>query len=73
MSSAFVRESESEWLHDVQPTLNALIQYLTRENNGIRVYEKSTEFNENYGKLTHLMSNGLTYTKDEGGRWIVVE
>jgi len=40
MSSAFVKESEEQWLHDIQPTLPALIVYLTRENNGIRVYEK---------------------------------
>jgi hypothetical protein len=42
MSSAFVKESEEQWLHDVQPTLQALIFYLTRENNGVRVYEKNS-------------------------------
>ncbi len=40
MSQAFVKESEEQWLHEVLPTLNALIVYLTRENNGIRVYEQ---------------------------------
>ena len=40
MSQAFVRESDEQWLHDVAPTLNALVVFLTRENNGIRVYEK---------------------------------
>jgi hypothetical protein len=40
MSQAFVRESEEQWLHEVAPTVNALIVYLTRENNGVRVYEK---------------------------------
>jgi len=40
MSSAFVKESDDQWLHDIPPTMNALINYLTRENNGIRVYEK---------------------------------
>ena len=38
MSQAFVRESDEQWLHDVAPTLNALLVYLSRENNGIRVY-----------------------------------
>jgi hypothetical protein len=47
MSQAFVRESEGEWLHDIQPTLSALINYLTRENNGIRVYEKKNYFVKN--------------------------
>ena len=37
MSQAFVRESEEQWLHDVGPSLSALLIYLTRENNGIRV------------------------------------
>jgi hypothetical protein len=36
MSQAFVKENDEEWLHDVQPTLNALIVYLTRQNSGIR-------------------------------------
>ena len=40
MSSAFVKESEEQWLHEIPPTINALIVYLTRENNGIMVYEK---------------------------------
>ena len=72
MSSAFVKENEEQWLHDVAPTLNALIVYLTRENNSIRVYEKQTLFNEKVGKEIHVMSNGLSYAKDEEGKWYVV-
>lgn len=71
MSQAFVREGEDQWLQDVPPTLNALILFLTRENGGIRVYEQ-----KNYagpeGRLIHVMSNGLSYTKDEKGVWQVV-
>ncbi len=44
MSSAFVRESDEQWLHEVGPGLNSLIVYLTRENGGIRVYEKKEYF-----------------------------
>jgi hypothetical protein len=73
MSQAFVKESEGEWLHDVLPTLNALIQYLTRENNNIRVYEKSSSFNEKHQRQAHLMSNGLTYAKDDNGKWFIVD
>ena len=40
MSQAFVKESEEQWLHEIDPTLTALVNYLTKENNGIRVYEK---------------------------------
>ena len=44
MSQAFVRESDDQWLDDVPPTLNALVNFLTRENNGIRVYEKKQPY-----------------------------
>ena len=71
MSQAFVRESEEQWLHDVAPTVNALIVYLTRENNGIRVYEQKTMTGKD-GRACHLMSNGLTYAKDANGKWEVV-
>lgn len=71
MSQAFVKESEEQWLHDVSPTLNALINYLTRENNGVRVYEKTTSVGAN-GKEVHEMSNGLSYSIDSDGKWYVV-
>lgn len=71
MSQAFVRESDEQWLHEVPPTMNALIIYLTRENNGIRVYEKRSYVNPK-GQEVHEMSNGLTYGKDNDGRWMVM-
>ena len=71
MSQAFVKESEEQWLHDVPPTINALIVYLTRENNGIRVYEQKN-FIDKKGKEIHVMSNGLSYAKDENSKWMVV-
>lgn len=73
MSQAFVRESEEQWLHDVAPSLSALVIYLTRENNGIRVYEKSSQFSKKYDREVHLMSNGLMYAKDNEGKWYIVE
>ena len=72
MSSAFVKESEEQWLHDISPTLNALSVYLTRENNGIRVYEKSTKTDAKIGKTIHVMSNGLDYAVDNDNKWYVV-
>lgn len=71
MSSAFVREREEQWLHDISPTLNALIVYLTRENNGIRVYEKGNRLDADSSKTIHLMSNGLEYTTRDD-KWIIV-
>lgn len=73
MSQAFVRESDEQWLHEVPPTISALIVYLTRENNGVRVYEKSCEFNKKLNRDVHLMSNGLTYAKDDESKWFVAE
>lgn len=71
MSQAFVRESEGEWLHDVLPSLSALIQFLTRENNGVRVYEKKNFYSEKHKRELHLMSNGLSYAKDDQGKWYI--
>jgi len=73
MSQAFVRESDEQWLHDVSPTINALIMYLTRENNGIRVYEKKSYTDEKTGKEVYEMSNGMKYSKDDDGRWMLVD
>ena len=72
MSQAFVKESDEQWLHEIDPTLNALIVYLTRENNGIRVYEKRSFVREKDGLEIHEMSNGLSYAKDKESRWFVV-
>jgi hypothetical protein len=73
MSQAFVREGDEQWLHEIAPTLNALIVYLTRENNGIRVYEKHITIDPATGREIHLMSNGMGYTKDDDGKWLITE
>lgn len=68
MSQAFVKESDEEWLHEIAPTQAALINYLTRQNNGVRVYEIKTSFSKD-GKELHHMSNGLQYYIDEKSQW----
>lgn len=70
MSQAFVKENEEQWLHDIAPTLNALIVYLTRENNGIRVYETRTSVSRE-GKDIRHMSNGLDYLINTEGHWSI--
>lgn len=72
MSSAFVKETEEQWLHDVSPTLNALVVYLTRENNGVHVYERNAYMDNKLGRMVHVMSNGGSYTKDDEGRWRMI-
>ena len=72
MSQAFVREGDDQWLEDVAPTLNALSAFLSRENNGIRIHELKTITSEK-NVLIHVMSNGLSYAKNDKGVWKVVE
>lgn len=73
MSSAFVRENDEQWLHEVGPGLPALLLYLTRENNGIRVYEKKSYPHPKTTREVYEMSNGLAYSKDENGTWYIVD
>ena len=73
MSQAFVKESDDQWLHDIGPSMNALILFLTRENNGIRVYEKSNHYSDKHQRELHLMSNGLAYAKDDAGKWYIAD
>ena len=70
MSQAFVKEEDYQWLHEIPGTITALINYLTRENNGIRVYEKRKFIKD--GVEIYEMSNGLSYSKDDNGKWQIV-
>lgn len=72
MSQAFVRETDDQWLNEVGPSMNALTHFLTRENGGVRVYEQKN-FVDGAGNTVHLMSNGLSYSKNEKGEWFVVK
>jgi hypothetical protein len=72
MSRAFIREGDDQWLNEIPPTMPALISFLTRENNGITVYEQKKITDANGRREVHVMSNGLSYTKDAQGRWQVL-
>jgi hypothetical protein len=72
MSQAFVKENDEMWLQDVSPTVRALIVYLTKENNGIRVYEKHLVKDQENNRDVHVMSNGFSYAKDENSKWYLV-
>jgi FMN-dependent NADH-azoreductase len=72
MSSAFIKESEEQWLHEIPPTLNALIVYLTKENNGVHVYEKNNFFDAKLKKTVHVMSNGGSYATDDESKWRIL-
>ena len=67
MSQAFVKEEDDQWLHEIPGTITALVNYLIRENNGIRVYEKRKLVKNDIE--IYEMSNGLSYSKDANGKW----
>ncbi len=67
-----MKEGDDLWLHDIAPTLGALLVFLTRENNGIRVVEEKRVVTAD-GREIYRMSNGLSYTKDADGKWSVTE
>lgn len=71
MSQAFMREGDDQSLTDIAPTIQALILFLSKENNGIRVYEKK-QTKATDGRIAHEMSNGLAYGKDKNGKWEVL-
>jgi len=71
MSQAFVKEEDYQWLHEIPGTVSALINYLTKVNNGIRVYEKRRSIKN--GVEVFEMSNGLSYSKDSDGKWQVTD
>ena len=70
MSSAFVREGEDQSLDDISPSITALRVFLTRENGGIQVSERSVSTNKD-GQQVYAMSNGLSYVKNDRGKWSV--
>ena len=73
MSRGFVKEYEDQWLHEIDPTITALIRFLTIENNGIRVYEKKTYTSPSDHVEVHEMSNGLSYAVNVSGQWYMIE
>jgi uncharacterized surface protein with fasciclin (FAS1) repeats len=72
MSQAFMREKEEQWLGDVEPNINALMRYLTRENNGIKVTEVKSYFDEERKQQIYEMSNGFCYALDDDKRWQMI-
>jgi hypothetical protein len=72
MSSAFVKEGDDMWLHEIPPTLDALINYLTRENGGIRITERSHSYSDQLQTMVYTMSDGFKYAVREN-KWITVD
>jgi hypothetical protein len=72
MSQVLLKEIEERWLHEIGAGINSLIDFLTRTNNGIKVYEQNEFPHPRTGRQIYAMSNGLTYSHDKEGKWYVV-
>jgi hypothetical protein len=71
MSSAFVKEGEEMWLRDIAPTMDALINYLSREN-GLRIEERKNYYSEELKTEVHKMSDGFEYIIRDN-RWVELD
>jgi hypothetical protein len=68
-----MREGDDQWLHEISPTMNSLVVYLTKENNGIPVFEKRNYFDVKTGKTISEMSNGMSYFVNDQGQWSMLD
>lgn len=71
MSSAFVKEGESEQLKDVAPNMASLIQHLQREYRRT-VVELHTRLHPKHQKEVHEMSDGLGYMLNDEQQWQII-
>jgi hypothetical protein len=72
MSSAFVKEGDDMWLHEIPPTLDALVNYLTKENGGLRIHEKQCYYDEKEKAEVHKMSDGFSYIVRDN-KWVTLD
>lgn len=71
MSSAFVKEGDNRWLHEIAPTIQALTNFLSQEN-GLRITEKKNFFDDKRKLQVHQMSDGFSYAVKEN-RWVCLD
>ena len=72
MSHAFVKEGDEMWLHDIAPTMDALVNYLTRENGGLRISERERRFDEELKTEVYKMSDGFSYYVSDN-KWVCLD
>lgn len=72
MSSAFVKEGDSEQLNEVAPNLTALEHYLRREYGGTITKPLKTFQSQKYAREAHYMSDGLTYGLNDDNKWEII-
>jgi hypothetical protein len=72
MNPALIKENNVKWLHEVAPSFKALLQYLRKENNGANIHEVKNYYSIKYGREVYEMSDGLTYSKNDSGKWCII-
>ena len=60
------------WLHEISPTMDALVNYLTRENGGLRIMEKESFFDKELKMQVYKMSDGFAYGVKEN-KWVCLD
>lgn len=60
------------WLHEIAPTPEALVNYLTRENGGMRIVEKRIYFDEKLKTEVYVMSDGFSYVIRDN-KWVCLD
>ena len=73
MSRGFAKEYEDQWLNEIAPIMSALVRFLTLESNGIQIHEKRNYPDPTNGRDVHEMSNGLSYSLDDEGKWYILD
>lgn len=73
MNKGFTKQHESPGLHEVPPTLNALVNHLTSLSNVYKVYQKGSFKDPDTGREVHEMSNGRLYIVNDKRQWVVVQ
>lgn len=72
MSHAFVKEGDDMWLHEIAPTMDPLINYLTRENSGLKISEKENHFDAKLKTTVYKMSDGFSYVIRDN-KWVCLD
>lgn len=72
MSSAFVKEGDDMWLHEIAPTMDALVNYLSRENGGLPISEKENYFDKGKQTQIYKMSDGFSYYIQDN-KWVSLD
>jgi hypothetical protein len=73
MNKAYTTQRGGLGLHEIPPTLNALVNHLTGESESYKIFQRGSFKDPDSGKEVHEMSNGQLYTVNDDRKWIMVQ